>query len=128
MAKEPATLLTRSYIEALVIHERGSADSLDWRLPLPIEVVAKQYSSDYKVPKFQKYDGQNDSFKEHVVRFPRVYGPTFPRRRLVPQRILKASDRQGIYLVLERGTLCSGAPCLPIQFQVLLRRSQIHPE
>lgn len=67
--EEPVTLLTCSDIEALVRQERGSPTFPDWKPPYSFEVVAKPYPLDYKVPKFQKYNGRNKNSKEYVVRF-----------------------------------------------------------
>lgn len=72
MAEDPVTLLTHSKIEAL--SGKASATSLDWR-PYPAEVAKKPYLSDYKIPKFQKYDRQKSITKEHVVGFLEFMGP-----------------------------------------------------
>lgn len=39
------------------------------------DVTAKPYPSEYKVPKFQKFDGQKGNTKEHVVSFLDFMGP-----------------------------------------------------
>lgn len=69
LAEEPATLLTRSEVEALGRQERTSAASLAWKPQYRVEVVVEPYPSDYKVSKFQKYDGREGNSREHCVRF-----------------------------------------------------------
>lgn len=42
---------------------------MEWKSSYPVEVISEPYSSDYKIQKFQKYDGRSDTSKEHVMLF-----------------------------------------------------------
>lgn len=58
MAKESVTLLTRSDIKVMVRQRKASVSSLDGKQHYFVELAAKPYPSDYKVPKFKRYDGR----------------------------------------------------------------------
>lgn len=49
--------------------------SLDWKPPYLAEPAGKPYISEYKVPKFQKYDDLKENTKEHVLEFLDFMGP-----------------------------------------------------
>lgn len=69
IAMEAVTLLPCSGIIAVLRQERGTPASLDWKPPYPVDVIAKPYPLDYKVPKFQKYDSWSGNSKEHAMYF-----------------------------------------------------------
>lgn len=65
------TLLTHSEIEVLLKKEKVSS-SLEYvglMSPYLDEITTKPYRSEYKVLKFQKFDGQKGDSKEHVACF-----------------------------------------------------------
>lgn len=72
-AEEPSQYFTKTEVEAMFKKERERATTaqkaLDLKPPYPEKVLEKDFSAEYKVSKFQKFDGRKGNTKEHVSRF-----------------------------------------------------------
>lgn len=72
LAEEPSQYFTKAEVEAMLKKERERAATaptvLDLKPPYPEKVLEKDFPAEYKVPKFQKFDGRKGNTKEHVAR------------------------------------------------------------
>lgn len=118
IAKRPTTQLeessqyfTKTKIETMFKKERDRATTapktLHLKPPYPEKVAEKDFSAEYKVPKFQKFDGHKGNRKEHVSRFLDSLGKYVKDPELCLKEFSKTlSDRAySWYLSLKPGTI-----------------------
>lgn len=71
---------------------------LDLKSSCPEKVVEKEFPTNYKIPKLQKFDGRKGNTKEHVARFLNST-KICKRSRALPLRVLQVINRPSLHLV-----------------------------
>lgn len=118
--EEGSHYFTKTKIEAMFKKDRDRATTtpkaMDLKPPYPEKVLKKDFPTDYKVPKFQKFDGRKGNTKEHVSRFLDLLGKYAKDPELCLREFSKSlTDRAYTWyfnLKLNGPRLGSYSPCL----------------
>lgn len=109
--EEPYFYLTKAEIEVIFKKERyrdaAAPKALDLKPPYSDKVVEKEFAAEYKILKFQKFDGRKGNTKEHVARFLDSMGKYAKDLKLYLREFSKSLKNQAYtcYLILKPGTI-----------------------